>query len=169
MSGNAATRKELLRLKTKEFCNAFLNAKPPDKILSDFFVQLDPRITEHGPEWAQTRLPFLGSTFKGFEGCLEYFRLLGQVLEFQPSEDTFPPSEEFIVDDTARVSTESPGTEAFGLVSVVAKAHFKSIETGKIWHETFIYRLSDFNDEGKIGHWEIWADPLSAWEAVSGE
>ena len=36
-------------------------------------------------------------------------------------------------------------------------------------HETKydrLYRLSDFDEQRRIGHWEIWADPLSAWEAV---
>jgi hypothetical protein len=54
-------------------------------------------------------------------------------------------------------------------VSVVAHARFESIKTGKSWEEDFIYRLSEFDEEGRIGHWEIWADPLSAWEAVGTE
>lgn len=36
----------------------------------------------------------------------------------------------------------------------------------KSWEEDFVYRLSGFDEEGRIGHWEIWADPLSAWDAV---
>lgn len=55
------------------------------------------------------------------------------------------------------------------MVSVKGKATFKSIETGKAWEEEFIYRLSEFDEDGKIGHWGIWADPLSAWIAVGGE
>ena len=39
-------------------------------------------------------------------------------------------------------------------------------EAGKEWDEEFIYRFSGFDEEGKIGWWEIWADPLSAWVAV---
>ena len=49
---------------------------------------------------------------------------------------------------------------------MVAHARFTSVATGKGWEEDFIYRLSGFDDEGRIGHWEIWADALSAWEAV---
>lgn len=68
--------------------------------------------------------------------------------------DSFPGPEEFIVDAEA------------GMVSVVGKGRFSSRKTGKGWDEQFIYRLSGFDEEGKIGHWEIWADPLSAYDAV---
>ena len=53
-----------------------------------------------------------------------------------------------------------------GMVTVKLQADFKSIKTGKQWHEDFVYILSDFDDEGKIGSQELWADPLSAWVAV---
>ena len=49
---------------------------------------------------------------------------------------------------------------------MVAHAKFASVNTGRSWEEDFIYRLSGFDAQGKIGHWEIWADPLSAWQAV---
>lgn len=68
--------------------------------------------------------------------------------------DAFPGEGGFIVDANA------------GMVSVVGKGHFASKKTGKGWDEQFIYRFSEFDEEGKVGHWEIWADPLSAWEAV---
>ena len=50
----------------------------------------------------------------------------------------------------------------------MAHARFESVSTGKSWEEDFVYRLSEFDEQGKIGHWEIWADPLSAWDAVAG-
>ena len=53
-----------------------------------------------------------------------------------------------------------------GAVSVVGHARFGAVKTGRSWDERFVYRLSGFDEEGRIGHWEIWADPLSAWEAV---
>lgn len=55
-----------------------------------------------------------------------------------------------------------------GVVSVVGKGTFTSKKTGKSWDEQFIYRFSGFDGQGRIGHWEIWADPLSAWVAVGG-
>ncbi|MCJ1290584.1 hypothetical protein MMC34_002124 [Xylographa carneopallida] len=85
--------------------------------------------------------------------------LLADVLSFIPNPDAFPPSSDFIVD------TSAGGT---GMVSVVAHATFASKCTGKGREEDFTYRLSDFDGEGRIGHWEIWADPLNAWEAVWG-
>ena len=56
-----------------------------------------------------------------------------------------------------------------GVVSVVGKGTLASIKTGKMWSEKFIYRFSAFDEEGRIGHWELWADPLSAWVAVGGD
>ena len=46
------------------------------------------------------------------------------------------------------------------------RAGFKSIKTGEGWEEEFVYVLSGFDDEGRIGRQELWADPLSAWVAV---
>ena len=43
---------------------------------------------------------------------------------------------------------------------------FASVKTGKSWEEDFVYILSEFDEEGRIGRQEIWADPLSAWMAV---
>jgi hypothetical protein len=81
--------------------------------------------------------------------------------------DAFPNFSEggFVVD----VDAEVEGEQGKGVVTVVGKGSFKSLKTGKGWSESFIYRLSGFDDEGRIGHWEIWADPLSAWVAVGGE
>ena len=103
------------------------------------------------------------------------------MLKFVPSADTFPPADEFIVDattsasasaldlDSDSVSSAKKGEGAGGgSVSVKAHAKFESVETGQNWEEEFIYRLSGFDEEGRIGHWEIWADPLSAWVAIGG-
>lgn len=77
-----------------------------------------------------------------------------ETLEMSLNEDAFPNAKGFIVDAEA------------GMVSVVGKGCFSSKKTGKGWNEQFIYRFSGFDEQGKIGHWEIWADPLSAWDAV---
>ncbi|KAF2442190.1 hypothetical protein P171DRAFT_487445 [Karstenula rhodostoma CBS 690.94] len=143
----------VLRKGAHAFCAALLSPPAPSDLLQTYFTAA-PSITEHGPRWAASRLPFLGKTFQGRDGCEEYFGLLGEVLEMQLPEDALPGSQGFIVDAEA------------GMVSVVGKGHFKSKKTGKGWDEQFIYRLSDFDAEGRVGHWEIWADPLSAWDAV---
>jgi hypothetical protein len=144
----------LLRKTTHAFCRALISPPPPADLLSTHFTHGNPRITEHGPSWSRSRLPFLAKTFSGKEGCEEYFKVLGEVLEMKLPDDAFPGLEGFIVDAEA------------GMVSVVGNGHFASRKTSKGWDEQFIYRFSGFDDEGRIGHWEIWADPLSAWEAV---
>ena len=88
-------------------------------------------------------------------------------------EGSFPEKTDFVVDPTAGSTTVSgnEGTEpkAGGVVSVVGRGKFASVRTGKAWQEQFIYRLSGFDEQGRIGHWEIWADPLSAWVAVGDD
>ncbi|KAK4984931.1 hypothetical protein LTR50_006271 [Elasticomyces elasticus] len=162
------TRTSLLRTCTQAFCAAFLDlpSNPPEKLLSEHFTSKEPRITEHGPSWATSRLPFLGRTFSGKDECLDYFKLLSETLEFIPSKDTFPGPGGIIVD--AEATREGRAGESGGCASVVGKARFRSVKTGKEWEEEFTYRLSGFDEEGKIGWWEIWADPLSAWVAVGG-
>ncbi|KAI9795828.1 MAG: hypothetical protein M1835_005151 [Candelina submexicana] len=169
------TRSHLLRSKAQSFCNAFLKGTSPTETLDTFFTTW-PKITEHGPSWATSRLPFLGKTFRGRRRqhspsssgaeqgstCDDYFDLLATTLSFHPNQDTFPPAEGFIVD----AGTDVADAGGLGAVSVVAHAKFASVATGKAWEEDFIYRLSEFDKHGKIGHWEIWADPLSAWTAV---
>jgi hypothetical protein len=152
-SSSSSTRSVALRKTTHAFCQALIAPPSPKQLLSQYF-SASPKITEHGPEWARSRLPFLAKTFAGKEGCEEYFKDLSEVLEMNLPDDAFPAAKEFIVDADA------------GMVSVVGKARFASKKTGKGWNEQFIYRFSDFDSQGKIGHWEIWADPLSAWEAV---
>lgn len=167
-NGSAKSRYSLLKHRTQAFCAAFLDLanNPPEKILNEHFGADEPKITEHGPEWANKRLPFLGKTFTGRDEFLKYFQLLAETLEFIPNEHTFPGPDGIIVDEHARVGAE--GKAEVGVVSVVGQAKFKAVKTGESWEEQFIYRLSWFDGDGKIGHWEIWADPLSAWMAVGG-
>ncbi|KAK4508184.1 hypothetical protein PRZ48_001922 [Zasmidium cellare] len=166
---HAQTRHSLLKTRTKAFCAAFLDlpSNPPQKLLQEHFTPTQPCITEHGPSWASSCLPFLGRTFTGVNECLQYFDLLSKTLEFIPSPDTFGDEGSIVVDENARPGDGDAG--AGGLASVKGKAKFKAIATGKEWEEEFVYRLSGFDEDGKIGHWEVWADPLSAWVAVGGE
>jgi len=166
------TRSSQLRQRASAFAAAFLDLSnnPPEKLLSEHFVSSNPRITEHGPAWATSKLPFLGKTFTGKDGCVQYFSLLADTLEFLPSKDTFPQPQGIVVDAEAVGPDEEADRQGRGrgVVSLVGRAVFKSVRTGKSWEEQFAYRLSGFDDEGKIGHWEVWADPLSAWMAVEG-
>jgi hypothetical protein len=148
----SSSRSTTLRQTTQAFCHALISPPSPTSLLSTYFTS-SPKITEHGPEWSRSRLPFLAKTFTGRDGCKEYFKIMTDVLEMALPEDAFD-EKAFIVDAET------------GLVSVVGKGRFTSRKTGKGWDEKFIYRFSEFDGEGKFGHWEIWADPLSAWNAV---
>jgi hypothetical protein len=153
-SSSLSTRSSALRQTTHAFCHALISPPAPSDLLSKYFSS-SPKITEHGPEWSRSRLPFLAKTFAGREGCEEYFQIMTDVLEMNLPDDAFPEADGgFIVDALS------------GMVSVVGKGTFTSKKTGRGWNEQFIYRFSEFDEKGKIGHWEIWADPLSAWEAV---
>jgi hypothetical protein len=153
----ASSRSSVLRKSAYSFCQAFLSPPPPRELLSTYFVPSNPQITEHGPSWASSRLPFLGQTFSGVDGCVSYFESLSAVLAVELDGNSFPPIEDFVADEEAnRVAVQAQGT-------------FRSKKTGKDWKEKFVYVLSGFDDQGRIGHWEIWADPLSAWEAVGGD
>ncbi|KAE8445913.1 hypothetical protein EG329_012692 [Mollisiaceae sp. DMI_Dod_QoI] len=188
MKNPSSTREAQLLETASSFCQALLEnpPPPPSALIRQFFVSSNPvprgskqllnnhnpsppRITEHGPEWARSRLPFLAKTFTGVLECLEYFTLLSKTLKMHMGKDTFPSIESggFVVDAEARVEREDEDEDEsmLGAVSVVGKARFESVKTGKDWEEQFIYRFSGFDKEGKIGHWEIWADPLSAWVA----
>ncbi|MCJ1286038.1 hypothetical protein MMC26_005380 [Xylographa opegraphella] len=145
-------RSSLLRLNSYAFCQAFLESKQPSEILDTHFTSR-PKITEHGPLWATSRLPFLGRTFRGRKDgghastdsssstCDDYFSLLASTLSFHPDKHTFPPSSDLIVDASAGEN---------GVVSVVAHAWFASVVTGKSWEEDFIYRLSEFDKKVRL-------------------
>jgi hypothetical protein len=156
------TRSNLLLNVAVSLSRAFQTRTPPPRILGNCFTGLVPIILEHGPAWAQTRLPFLGREFSGRSKpggeagtCDEYFKLLGDTLSY--SEMAFGP-EAFVL------GSSKEGEE---IVTVVGTARFSSNKTGKSWRETFTWRLSCFDEEGLIGRWDIWADPLSAWNAVN--
>lgn len=189
MIDQEARRAQLLH-RARAFCAAFGSSKPPSpqKILDEHFRPEEPssapalpwpRITEHGPEFARDRLPFLGRTFHGRDECLEYFRLLGEVLKLGGDGASFPAKDEGYAIDVHAMSDdflwgrqegrEGVGWANKGVVSVVGHAIFTSVKTDRSWEETFTYRLSGFDEDGNVGHWEIWADPLSAWCAVGGE
>ena len=168
------TRAKLLHSTAEAFCTAFVSGTPPTELLDTYFT-FHPSIIEHGPSWATERLPFLGKTFRGrrlqhirdgsaFSSgttCDDYYDLLTSTLSFHPNENTLPTSDQFIVDPDAKSSSGSKG-----VVTVKLQAEFKSVKTGKGWAEEFVYVLSDFDDGGKIGRQELWADPWSAGGAV---
>ncbi|KAI4601919.1 hypothetical protein KJ359_010785 [Pestalotiopsis sp. 9143b] len=152
-------RHSLLRSRAHAFCQALISPPPPEELVKQFFIPeadgKNPTIREHGPSWATINLPFLGRDFVGFHSSIEYFKLLSQSLKMHLGEDSFPGEEGFTVDAEAN------------RVSVTGKGKFESVETGRSWEEKFSYVLSGWDEDGRLGRWDIWADPLSAWAAVS--
>ncbi|KAI9669404.1 MAG: hypothetical protein M1831_000440 [Alyxoria varia] len=184
-------RKKLLQSQSHSFCHSLTSGTHnpsdlvphyliPDPSPTKFTASVPdarrPRITEHGPWWSNAHLPFLAKMFVGADACADYFVRLGDTLQFVAHEHSFPPAEGFVVDEDAVVYGdggqpvyEDDGSAGRGVVCVEGRAKFRSMKTGKEWDESFMYRLSGFDEAGRIGHWEIWADTLSAWEAVVGE
>jgi len=155
---------ERLRSTAYAFCEAFVSGASSPETLDQYFTP-NPQILEHGPAWATERLPFLATEFHSrrptgqslrstSRTCDDYYDLLASTLSFHPSDDTLPPREQFMVDPEK------------GTVTVKLHAKFASVKTGKSWDEEFVYVLSEFDDDFKIGCQELWADPLSAWVAV---
>ncbi|KAH8805985.1 hypothetical protein F5884DRAFT_860574 [Xylogone sp. PMI_703] len=144
-SPRPTTRATLLRTTARSFCAALTTNPPasPKYLLQTYFVpELDqtsgPQITEHGPKWATSRLPFLSRPFTGGAQCEEYFSLLSSTLKMELHPESFPnSSEEFIVDSEAEAGGEGQSEGGKGVVVVVGNGKFESIKTGKSWHEEF--------------------------------
>ena len=168
-SNPESVRYELIQKTAYDFCQALSQKSPVD--LLEKYMTLNPKITEHGPEWALERLPFLGKTFEGKIGCTRYFKVLSETLKMELNENSFPNLAGFSADVKAevRAGADELASKEIGTVNVVGKGYFASLRTGKSWEEKFIYRFSGFDENGKFDHWEIWADPLSAWVAAGDE
>jgi hypothetical protein len=153
-----------LKGRAQAFCSAFLNpaTHPPERILDDHFVKEDARILEHGPLFAQAKLPYIARPFRGKNEGLWYFRLQSETVEFLPHTQTFSGSESIVVDSESMI----PGQAGRGVATIVGKAKYKAVKSGQNWEARFVWRLSGFDDEGRIGLWEVWGDCLSAWVAV---
>jgi hypothetical protein len=176
---NRFARTQRMLSTAESFCNAFVAGSKPSEMLDAYFSPTG-SITEHGPLWANARLPFLAKTFSGRRAsdvqnsaepprpekttCDDYFDLLGATISFHPHEKTLPAREGYVVDP----DTVIPGSEGRGVVMVRAHAKLGGVETGQSWEEEFVFVFSGFGEEMKIGRMEIWADNLSAWKGVEG-
>lgn len=156
-----------MRQAAHSFITSF-GSHSPEALLSDYFTDA-PEILEHGPVWATSRLPFLGTPFKGTEACLEYFRLLSATLKMAPGgEDggaSIPSPESFVVDAGADC-----------VVVKLENVVWEAVNTGKRWTESNMHRLTGWKEvqsaaggggvEHRFTRWEVFADPLAAWIAV---
>ncbi len=100
---------------------------------------------------------------------MEFFRLQSQTLsslvDFLPQRDVFPGKGGIVVDVTAASNTRAE-IERRGVVCVGRHQFYKLKGRTESWAEIFTWRLSEFAEDGKIGHWEIWGDHLTTF-AVS--
>ncbi|KAF8639787.1 hypothetical protein AX17_001047 [Amanita inopinata Kibby_2008] len=132
----------------QQFCAAFSNKESVQTILSYFSETQDVSAIEHGePALA----PFLGRRFLGLAGIQEYFEMIGHLLSY----------------DNLRFSDFVVDAEASKVV-LKGQGKFTWISTEESWEESFAYLL-DFDEEGKITQYQVWADSGSAYLARIGE
>ncbi|KAF9468917.1 hypothetical protein BDZ94DRAFT_1208065 [Collybia nuda] len=140
-------RKELLS-SAQQFCEAFSRKEDITNLLSHFSTTHQISAIEHGePSLA----PFLGKSFSGTTGVQSYFEMISSLLSYENM--TFS---EFVVDTEARK------------VALKGNARFTWIATAERWEETFAYML-DFDEEGKVAEYQVWADSGAAYLARIGK
>jgi len=165
-----SSRSSQLRQRAVDFTTAFVDitkglGSPQDFLSSQF--SSDPRITEHGPAWAQSVVPIFDKTYRGHEDCTEYFEILGGAFTCHFTDGSFPGPKEVVVDTESEGPDDEVG-KARGVVWLSGHGSFTNNNNGKTFKETFAIRLSGFDEHAKIGHWEFWGDTLSAYAAVEG-
>ncbi|EMD38920.1 hypothetical protein CERSUDRAFT_133551 [Gelatoporia subvermispora B] len=138
----------------RALCDAFASKAPPDELLSHFSTTHSISAFEHG---LPLLAPFLGRPFTGRTGPTSvpaYFQLLTKYLTFEDMSFS-----DWAVDADAR------------RVSLKGSARFTWAEgngEGQGWDEKFVYML-DFDDEGKVTDYQVWADSGAAYLAHRGE
>ncbi|THH17798.1 hypothetical protein EW146_g3103 [Bondarzewia mesenterica] len=143
----STSRVELLGA-AQSFCEGFAQGKDLDTILSYFSDSQDPMAIEHG---LPILAPFLGRPFTGKPGIRQYFTMLADLLTYENMRFS-----EYVVDPDVRK------------VSVKGQAKFAWKKTGNSWDETFTYTL-DFDGQGKVARYQVWADSGAAYLARIGE
>ena len=140
------SRSQLLNA-AQGFCTAFADKKEVDEIMSHFSTSHTCSAIEYGESCLA---PFLGKRFDGLEAIQSYFTLLSKYLSYKDMSFS-----EFVIDTEVQK------------VSCKGKAKFTWTETGQSWDETFAYML-DFDDEGRITDYQVWADSGAAYVASKG-
>lgn len=141
------TRSELLSA-AQTFCDAFAQKKDVETILSLFSVEFQPSAIEHGEA---SLAPFLGKPFVGLENIKIYFETIGSLLSYEDVKFS-----QFVVDAEGRK------------VACKGKGKFTWRSTKESWDETFAYML-DFDEEGKVTDYQVWADSGAAYLARIGK
>lgn len=143
------SRSKLLLAKAQSLATAVASQVDSKTIMSHFPKSSSAFAHEYAPDSVNDSIPFLGKTFEGYHGIETYMSLMTEYLKYEDME--------FF--DYAVAEEEE-------VVTVKGSAKWTYVKTGKKWEETFIWRLSRFDEEGKIGGYEVWADPLSLWWAA---
>lgn len=142
------TKREELLNSAKAFCTSFADKVPIDTILSHFSRTHQITVIEHGdPSLA----PFLGRPYNGTNGVTEYFETISSHLSYGSLSFS-----EYVVDAESRK------------VAMKGKGKFTWLSTGDSWDETFAYVL-DFDDEGLVTDYQVWADTGAVYLASKGE
>ncbi|KAJ3880630.1 hypothetical protein F5051DRAFT_459313 [Lentinula edodes] len=144
---SSLSRSQLLQSATA-FCDVFAQKKDLSVILSHFSTTHQVSAVEHGEK---ALAPFLGRSFEGLDGIRAYFETIAALLSYEDMEFS-----EFTVDTEAR------------RVACKGKAKFTWNQTKESWDEMFAYLL-DFDDSGKITHYQVWADSGAAYLARNGQ
>ncbi|TFY50187.1 hypothetical protein EVJ58_g11151 [Rhodofomes roseus] len=138
----------------KALCNAFANKATTDELLSHFSTTHQIFAAEHGEPFLA---PFIGRPFVGRDGPKSvpaYFSLLQKYLKYEKM--TFG---EWVVDTEARkVCTKGAATFTW----------IEGGSEGETWEEDFAYML-DFDHDGKVTDYQVWADSGAAYFAQRGE
>jgi len=135
-------------------CDAFASQATLDDLLSHFSTTHQITAIEYGEPCLA---PFLGRPFTGRSGPTSvstYFSLLQKYLKYEDMSFS-----EWVVDTESRK------------VCTKGSAKFTWIEgdgEGQAWDEEFVYVL-DFDDEGKVTDYKVWADSGAAYLARHGE
>lgn len=135
-------------------CADFANKAPLQTLLSHFSTTFQVSAHEHGLPFLA---PFLGRTFPGLTGprsVQDYFTTIQKLLSYENMSFS-----DWTVDaETQRACTRG-------------KARFTWLEgkgKGQWWDEEFVYML-DFDNEGKVTDYQVWADSGAAYLAMNGE
>ncbi|GBE86457.1 hypothetical protein BKA93DRAFT_623454 [Sparassis latifolia] len=143
-----------LQASAEALCSAFAAKADLETLLSHFSTTHQVSAVEYG---LPLLAPFLGRRFTGLggpESISTYFSLLTQYLTYEDM--SFG---EWVVDTEARK------------VCVKGRAKFTWTEgagKGQSWDERFVYVL-DFDQEGKVTDYQVWADSGAAYLARRGE
>jgi hypothetical protein len=141
------TQKQLLT-SAQQFCDAFSQKEDISTLLLHFSTTHQVSVIEHGDH---SLAPFLGRLFTGRSEVQKYFEAIGSLLSYENMEFS-----EFVID-----------TDAFK-VALKGKAKFTWLNTKQSWDETFAYML-DFDEEGKVTDYQVWADSGAAYLARIGK